>query len=183
MTILVDMDEVLDQLLQAWIPYLNERYGADVKPEDVTGWWVTDFYPGLTRKQVYGVLDENELWESVKPVPGASEGLQKLIADGHDIFVVTNSNYKTIRAKMERVLFRYFPFLSWDKVILATKKQMVRCDVLIDDGVHNLIGGDYHKILMDAPHNRAFNAEINGMYRVFNWDDICRVIKHIEQRK
>lgn len=180
MTILVDMDEVLDQLLQAWIPYLNEKYNTNVGPEEIVGWWVTDYYPGLTHNQVYGVLEDEALWETVEPVPGAFEALQKLIADGHDVFVVTNSDYRTVKVKMEKVLFKYFPFLSWDKVILATKKQMVRGDVLIDDGVHNLLGGDYQKILMDAPHNRAFNAEINGMYRVFNWDDICRVINHIE---
>lgn len=182
MTILVDMDEVLDQLLQAWIPYLNKKYGMDVDPEDVTGWWVTDFYPGLTRKQVYGALKDEELWATVKPVPGASEGLRKLMADGHEIFVVTNSDYRTVKIKMETVLFRYFPFLSWDNVILTAKKQMIRGDVLIDDGIHNLEGGDYHKLLMDAPHNRAYDAGIHGMYRVFNWEDIYRVIQHIDQR-
>ena len=28
---------------------------------------------------------------------------------------------------------------------------------MIDDGIHNLIGGEYKKILFDAPYNRSFD--------------------------
>jgi hypothetical protein len=43
---------------------------------------------------------------------------------------------------------------------------MIRGDVLIDDGIHNLEGGDYKKILFTAAHNRNYDAEANGMIRV-----------------
>ena len=57
---------------------------------------------------------------------------------------------------------------------------MIRGDVLIDDGLHNLIGGDYRKILFDSPHNRSFDAEGNGMIRVHNWDEAEQAIAAIE---
>ena len=83
-------------------------------------------------------------------------------------------------AKMERVLFRYFPFLSRDQVIITGNKQMIRGDVMIDDGIHNLEGGEYRKILFTAPYNKDYDAEANGMIRVHNWDEILRVINEME---
>ena len=77
---------------------------------------------------------------------------------------------------MEKVLFRYFPFISPRQVIITGRKQMIRGDVLIDDGIHNLEGGEYKKILFTKPYNRAYDAETNGMVRVHNWDEIVAVI-------
>ena len=77
---------------------------------------------------------------------------------------------------MRDVLFRYFPFLSWSQVIITSRKQLIRGDVLIDDGIHNLEGGAYRKILVTAPYNRYYDAEANGMIRVHNWDEIVRII-------
>lgn len=61
---------------------------------------------------------------------------------------------------MDNVLFRYFPMFTWDDVIITAHKQLINGDVLVDDGVHNLVGGSYEKLLMDAPHNRKFRHKI-----------------------
>ena len=58
---------------------------------------------------------------------------------------------------------------------------MIRGDVLIDDGVHNLEGGAYAKILMTAPHNRNYDAEGNGMVRVHNWTQVEEAVRKIEK--
>ena len=55
--------------------------------------------------------------------------------------------------------------------------------VLLDDGVHNLIGGAYRKLLMDAPHNRAYDAEENGMRRVRTWEAAYRMIAEINKEQ
>ena len=59
--------------------------------------------------------------------------------------------------------------------------KLQRGDVLIDDGIHNLEGGDYMKILFSAPHNRNYDAEKNGMIRVRTWDEIVRIIDGMDQ--
>lgn len=173
------MDDVLENLTTAWVAYLNRKYGTEVSPEDIVDWSVDRFFPELSRQQVYEALMDDELWRAVRPLEDAPEVLQELIRDGHDVFVVTNSHYRALTAKMEDVLFAYFPFLTWDQVIIARNKQMVRGDILIDDGVHNLVGGDYIKILMDRPHNRSFDAEAAGMYRVSGWREIYSLITQI----
>ena len=124
---------------------------------------------------------EPGFWKTVEPIPGAAEALQRLMRDGHDVYIVTATTYRSVPEKMDDLLFRYFPFLSWDQVIITRNKQMIRGDVLIDDGIHNLEGGDYAKILMTAPHNRDYDAKANGMIRVENWDQIEAEIRKLEQ--
>ena len=179
MTILVDMDDVLEKLVVGWVRYINERFGTDVKPEDVNDWNMALAFPTLTREQVYSAELDDRLWDYVEPMPGADGALRRLIDDGHEIYVVTATYYETLRAKMENVLFRYFPYLSWDHVIITRNKHMILGDVLIDDGPHNLTGGSYRKILFDAQHNRNFDEKSVGAVRVYSWEEaygqICAI--------
>jgi len=37
---------------------------------------------------------------------------------------------------------------------------------MIDDAPHNLMGGNWMKILYSRPHNYKFEADKNGMFRI-----------------
>lgn len=115
----------------------------------------------------------------MEPKPGAAEYVKKLIDDGFKVYLCTSTDYRNVKPKYEAVIARYFPFIGWKKVIVAHEKQMIKADFMVDDGPHNLEGGDYVKILMSAPHNQKYNAEENGMYRVNNWEDIYKLIKRM----
>lgn len=176
MRILVDMDDTIEYLVKAWIHNVNIKYNKTVEYEEVLYWDVSKVYPDLTRDQVYETLTVPGFWKTVEPVPGAADALQKFMREGHEVFIVTSTPYSSIPEKMHDLLFRHFPFLSWEQVIITSKKQLLQGDVLIDDGVHNMIGGKYLKILMTAPHNRDYSAEENGMIRVHNWLEIEHII-------
>ena len=179
MTILVDMDDVLEQLVVGWVTYLNERYGTDVTAQDVKSWNVSAAFPTLTHDEVYAAVEDDALWDYVGPMPGAADGIRRLTEAGHEVYVVTAAGYQTLRAKMEKVLFRYFPFIPWERVIITQNKQMIRGDILIDDGPHNLTGGAYRKILFDAAHNRSFDEKSVGAVRVKNWTEVCEAVERI----
>ena len=179
--ILVDMDDTIECLTDAWLMRLNSQHGTHVTREDLTCWDFAKPFPTLTEEEVYAPLYDGEFWETVKPMQDACEVMKELIEYGHEIYIVTSSVHETISAKMTKVLFRYFPFIDWNHVIVAQKKQMIRGDILIDDGVHNLVGGDYVKILMTAPHNRDYDAEANDMIRVDSWEDIFQVIRSLSE--
>lgn len=176
LTVLVDMDDTIINLLDAWVDRLNRSCGTEVKAEDITQWNIVESFLTLTSEQVYSPLLCDDFWYNVMPKEGASEALQRLINDGHKALIVTSSLYQTLRTKMDVALFGYFPFITWKDVIVTKYKQLIKGDVLVDDGVHNLENGDYFKILMDAPHNRAYNAEANGMRRVFDWGEAYSLI-------
>ncbi len=175
LTILFDADDTVENLSDCWIAMLNERYGTSVTPEDVHGWDISLAFPTLTKEQVFGVLYDDELWRRITPISGSVEVLQKLYDEGHQLYMVTASSYHTCKTKVERLL-ELFPFLDWEHIIFACNKQMVRGDVLIDDAPHNLVGGEYAKILFDRPHNRSFDHVAHDALRVNTWEEIDQVI-------
>ena len=176
MTILVDLDDTLEQLLAALVKRANERFHRNAAVDDVTDWSIVCAFPGITKQEILDFMREADFWEDVKPVPGAAEALKHFMDEGHEVYIVTATEMEHVTAKMRDLLFRCFPFLSWKQVIITGNKQLIRGDVLIDDGIHNLEGGDYKKILFSAPYNRHYDAEANGMIRVSGWDEIIRII-------
>ena len=182
LTILFDADDVAENLLNCWIKLLNERYGTSVAFEDINDWDMTLAFPTLTKQQLFGVLTEDELWRSLEPMPGSQRILQKWYDQGHKLYMVTASDYRTCKVKVERIL-EMFPFLDWEHIIFATNKQMVRGDILIDDGVHNLIGGAYHKILFNRPHNRGLDVEKYGIRRAETWDEVDALVEQYAKER
>ena len=183
MTIMIDMDDTIEQLLRAWIKGVNERYECSVSYDDCTDWDVSAPYPELTREQVYAIPDEPGFWGTVEPIEGAADAIRHFMDAGHEVYIVTATPYIHIPEKMDDLLFRRFPFISWDQVIITSRKQLIKGDVLIDDGIHNLEGGDYIKILMTAPHNRGYDAEANGMIRAHDWRQIEDIILGLTKGK
>ncbi len=176
MRILVDMDDTIEFLLQELVKRTNRKYHQNVSAEDVKDWAIAPAFEGLTKQQILETADEPGFWRSVKPVPGAAEALKHFMDEGHEVYIVTASEMKDLKDKMQDLLFRCFPFLSWSQVIVTCHKQLIRGDVLIDDGIHNMEGGEYRKILFTAPYNRDYNAEANDMIRVDTWDEAVKVI-------
>ena len=179
MIILVDMDDTIEHLLKTWVDVLNTRYNRDVDWKAIKRWDTLAVFPGLTHNQVYGVLEEDDFWKQVEPISGAKETLEYFISCGHKIVIVTAASYKSIYGKMEYCLFRNFPFIKWSDVIITSQKQLIKGDILIDDGVHNHEGGSYINILVDAGYNRDYDEKKNGMIRVHNWDEIRKVVDEI----
>lgn len=177
-TILVDMDCVLENLNEVWIEELNRRHGTTVKPDEVTEWDMTKFYPGLTRTKVFAPLHDENTWNRVTPLPQSQYAVDALKADGHDVIVVTAAHPDTVRWKYEW-LSRYFPSIPFKDIIFTSRKQLVHGDYLIDDAPHNLFGGDYRPILFEAPHNRTWEPEDSKdvhLWRVPDWPAVLKLM-------
>ncbi|MCM1222536.1 MAG: hypothetical protein NC548_49510 [Lachnospiraceae bacterium] len=175
LTILVDMDDVLENLVQCWTQTLNERYGTSVSEEDITNWHIAEFFPTLTKSQLFGVLQENGFWNKLSPMQNAPEVVERLIHDGHKVRVVTAAHFSTVAPKTD-LLLKLYPCLKWEDVIIAHDKSLIMGDILIDDGVHNLETSTCRKFLFDRPHNRSYCEAENGITRVHNWDEIYRLV-------
>lgn len=173
---LVDIDDTIEDLLVAWCGFLNGTYKTNVNYEDITEWDMQKFFPALTKEQIYKPLQTRKFWETVKPKPYAQQYLKALCDCGFDVYLCTSSDYRSIKIKYETVIMKYFPYIPWEKIIITSRKQMIKADFLIDDAVHNLEGGSYKKILMTAPHNKNYNAKENGMYRVNDWREIYSLL-------
>ena len=179
--ILVDMDDVLENLQEAWITRLNEKFKRNVDWTKVTDWRVEIYYPSLTRKQVLSPLFEDNFWNTVKPKEDAIKILKKLHEENYSIYLVTSSAYATLSNKFSQALWPYFPFIDENHIIITNCKQLIRGHVLIDDGVHNLIDEpfkpSYYKILFTANTNRNYNTFATDITRVSNWYEVYSIIE------
>ena len=143
--VLIDLDDTMTHLCRAWCRWLNAIHGTNVSENDITGWKISDYFPTLTEDQVFRPLHTDSFWREVEPMVDAPKYIKKLMDEGFEVHICTASSFDTIKSKFEHVLGRYFPFISWNQVIVTKNKQLVNGDILIDDGVHNLEGGRYKK--------------------------------------
>lgn len=181
MIILVDMDDTIENLGLAWVDYLNRKYDKNVNWYNIRKWDMQIPYPDLTEEQIYGALNDEELWDNVTAKEDASHYLKKLMDEGNKVYIVTASWYTTILPKMEKCLFKLFPFLTWSQVIVVLDKHMIKGDILIDDNPLNLVGGDYFGVLFTAPHNIEYDDSSTDIVRVDNWKSAYLIIKSYEE--
>lgn len=175
LTVLIDVDNVLEDLNNAWVKAINSKYGTSVKPSDIKTWDIERYFDGLSRTQVFSPLHKEEFWKNLQPIPNAPEYLKKLIDDGHEVVLLTSSHPDTVKYKYDFIR-KHFPYISFKDIILTSRKQMVMGDILIDDAPHNLEGGVYAGVLMSSPHNMEYNAHANGFVRVSTWEQIYSVV-------
>lgn len=169
-----DFDDTINNLLPAWTSWLNYVYCLTVSPEDITEWDMQKAYPTLTSKEIYEPLGYKEFWETVTIKPDALEYIPKLIEEGARFYIATATSFHNLCTKVETCMLPNMPFLTKENIISIHHKQLLKCTFLIDDYPANLSGGDYIKILMDAPHNRN-SGDIED-FRVFSWKEVYDII-------
>lgn len=169
----IDMDDTIENLRDPWIAAINEKYNLNVNPESIISWDLGLFFPSLTNEQIFAPLFEPTFWDTVKPKLNAPYWVKKLIDDGHRVYICTNTHYNIVPFKMDKVLFKYFPYLTGNDLIIMSNKQMIKCDYLIDDGPHNIIG-DYIGLLIDMPYNQ--NIDHPNVHRIHSLEDAYNII-------
>ena len=177
MVICVDFDDVINDLLGAWIVWLNTKYNYTITVEDVVYWDMTKVYKGLTKEQIFEPLMTENFWGTVGIKEGAVETLKRLQADGHEIYICTRTHPSVLGYKYNKLVVPYLPFIDERHIILAYKKQMIKCDILIDDNSNYLVGGEYKGILFDMPYNRG--VSIGGVVRVRDWNEIYDAVNNL----
>jgi len=174
-----DMDDVLVDLIPAWVDLLNKQHNRNVNYKDITEWDMHISYPGLTDKELFGVLNTEELWKSVQPKVNAVEGVKRFIDDGYKFYVCTASHYKTIANKMTHALFPYFN-LNYQDIIVCHDKHLIHCDYIVDDNPENLKHSSAIRFLMDTPHNQKADMH-HYDFRVSSLLDMYNIIKELER--
>lgn len=180
-TILIDMDDVLENFVEAWLRKLNEKYNLSMAHEDIFEWDLCKCIPELSIEEIHSVIRDNAFWSTVTPKYDAIKYVKKL-QEHFNVYVVTATDYHSIKSKMDDLLFKWFPYLDWNHVIITSNKQLVKGDYIIDDGVHNLVGHDAFRMLYNTPHNKipaSIENELN-IFRVFSWKDIYETIMNRE---
>lgn len=174
-----DFDDTMNDLLPHWISYLNETYCLNVKKSDIKSWQMKLAFPSLTEDEIFEPLHNPNFWKMVTEKEGASYYIKKLQDEGFEIYVCTSTHHAITHFKFENCLFRLFPFIDRHNIIITYNKQLINCDILVDDGTHNISGGRYFGLLMDMPHNQDYKVDNKYTYRVHNFEDVYNKIHEL----
>ena len=182
LTICCDFDDTMTCLLPPWVEWLNNKHNLHVSIEDVTSWEMGNVFSSLTKEEIFEPLNTPEFWFTVEEKPEAGYYIKKIIEEGHSFYICTASYYKNLWYKFDNCLFRLFPFINPKQIITTYNKQMIDCDVIIDDALHN-IKGKYLGILFDMPHNKSFDdTHSRTIERVYSWEETYNLIHRIAEQ-
>lgn len=184
--ILMDMDEVLFDMIEDWLYLYNLKFNDTLTKEQILHWDTYRFVKEECGLEIYSLLKHEGLFRNLKPAKYAQEVVQRLMDNGFDIRVVSDSpngySYCSGYASKgnpaddkRQALKEHFPMINQKNVIFASEKWYVYGDVMVDDKpstfetFRNL---NRNAILVDQPYNQ----EITTQYRA---KDMLEVEKNI----
>jgi len=166
----VDMDGPVADLHTEWYMRYNRDYNDTLDINRVTHWDLHKFVKPECGTKIYDYLRDPDLYEHVPAVKGALETIEKLREAGNEIVFVTAGVLGNLDQKLNWL--KQHKFLNPGSrdmrgVIFAYDKQLIRVQLLIDDGPHNIASFGGTGIVWDAPYNQGV-----GKYRIKSWADM-----------
>lgn len=183
MIIACDVDNVINNLQEVVVKLFNKTNGTSYTLDNFTDYNVENVLPvseAIVMKEMYGMRG---IYQDVKPVLKSQEALQKIINDGHQVYLVTDT-IPSICVEKAKWLHHYFPFIDDAHIVSMKHKHLFKCDLMIEDNAQNLIAGvHYDRICFDRPWNRNVHDYAYDIHRCDNWKDIINIIKELENKE
>ena len=183
MIIGIDIDSTICNTTEAVLQVHKENTGENLSIEDIKSYSIEKYVSKEYRKDFYKIFLDKRVWKRIELIDGCVKYIEMLSKE-HDIYFVTSTELTNL-VKKEKYLQRNFPFLNIRKKIIGihNKQLLSGLDVLIDDCLENLIGGDYKKIVLDYAWNRDIDDKENGLVRCKSWEEIYKVINEEVNRR
>ncbi len=184
LTILLDLDDVLNNQNEVWVDVLNQKYGRNVTVEDITDWDMRLAFPGLRDNELYGPAHRGELVQSMTAPDDAVLHTKMWHDNGHELYVATSTSAENAEAKIQW-LFKHYTWFDRDRFIMCHHKNLIFGDILVDDAPHNLKDMKWRGanqncvcVCMDKPWNRCTE---NEFVRAKSFADINAVVQQLEK--
>lgn len=186
MVIGIDVDGVVCNTCQAVLDQHYADTGEKLTLDDIKGYYIENYVGDDYKYDFHLIFFKKEMWKRVQVLPHCVEVVKRLHDKGNEIYFVTSTEPQNV-AKKARFLQRTFPFLDIRKRLITThNKQMIVCDILVDDCIDNVLNADYTSILLDYPWNSTAifdDASDDKIYRVFDWTQVEPMIEYIQKVK
>lgn len=180
-----DMDGVVYDYSGSLFRMASTTYGRDDYPPPRT--WDTHKTLGLEEEDFWEFFHDcvqNGVFRHGMPIPGAVEGIRKLLKDGHRVRMVTNKHLRnalsTWHAQTDMLHFLHEHELLHQVELVFTmgrfKKQGYPADVVIDDKpTLEWVQVGALNILFDQPWNEDIEVP-PSVIRARGWDEVLSLI-------
>lgn len=137
LVIAVDLDGIVADLMERWLHLYNDAQGHSVVYEDLLSWNMHENVPG--GKVIYDYLGHPNLFRDLKPHDGAVEGLAQLVADDHEVHIISAHSPQFPQSAADKVAWcaEKLPFISDHFITLSHQKHRFLADVFVDDSPGN----------------------------------------------
>jgi 5'(3')-deoxyribonucleotidase len=185
----VDSDGVVYDWHGYMVPFLSDALGVELDRNQFTEWDLAKAVQ-VSKAKFYELFEQavnKGAFRKGEPLPGAIEGLKKLMADGHRVRIVTS---KILRnellsewAMVDTVTWYYgIQCLHGLELVFTSGSRKVdyKADVVIDDKPDfGWVQDEAYNLLFDQPWNRSVTAVYNHAFRVDGWEEILDMVESI----
>ena len=177
LTIALDADDTLFDCTSPAIMEANRRYGLDIDPYDVPSWGFT-YLPEKERSAIYSIFNDPDFFVHQKPLPGAIELVNTLLEWGHDVIIPSATGGPVMTARFSRIR-EVFPGIPEDNIILGGRKDVVAADVLLDDGMHNIITTRAkYPVIMRQTWNKS-DPRSSAYLSVYTYEEFLAIVEQL----
>lgn len=179
MTILVDIDGVLNDMQAKLLKEINNAYKTNFTIKQVTDYeWFNRLKDNPeVGEPVWWLTERHWFWDFVQINRKAVEVIEGWVRQGHKVRFVTASWFSdTLPYKIKTTLEAFdYNLINEHNVIVAQDKSIIKGDIMIDDCIDNLKNFDEECICFAQP----WNSQCGLMWRTNNWDYIDKIVQDI----
>lgn len=182
--IMIDLDETICS--PSYLKEVNKYLNTNYKYEDIKTYFVEDIIEEDKKQDFLDYFYRNvNVYDEAMILPDALGVIEKL-SHFYEIYIVSAFVDKR-RIKESSIMAKYkyewilknMPFIDPKKIVLTGSKDIIMCDIKIDDKVSNLKGYGKTKLLMDQLHNQKYSFEeltnLN-IKRVYDWQQVESIL-------
>ena len=181
--LMIDLDDTI--CTDGYLKVLNEYFNTNYTYEDLDDYYVESLVPDGRLDEYLDYFYTVNVYDYVDVVPNAIEVIERL-SKKYDIYICS-AYVDRRRPKLSGVaatlkhnwIIDNLPFIDPKKIIFTGTKDVILCDIKIDDKYSNLKGYGDVKLLLDAYHNKDYDEEklkANGIRRVKDWKEIEKIL-------
>lgn len=182
--IMIDLDETICS--PSYLKEVNKYLNTNYKYEDIKTYFVEDIIAEDKKQDFLDYFYQNvNAYDDAMILPDAIGVIEKL-SHFYEIYIVSAFVDKR-RIKESSIMAKYkyewilknMPFIDPKKIVLTGSKDIIMCDIKIDDKVSNLKGYGETKLLMDQLHNQKYSfEELTNMNikRVYDWQQVEAIL-------
>lgn len=181
--IMIDMDDVICD--GGFLALVNQFLNTSYKKEDIKTYYIQDIIPKEKYPEWTEFFNSKNVYDYVKFLQDSYEVMEKL-SKKYELYICSsyifrdNEEYsaKNLMHKFEW-LYENIPFIKPENYIFTSNKEIIDCQIKIDDKLSNLCGKAQRKLLFTAYHNKDITDEElknDGIQRVNGWKDIEKIL-------